>query len=671
MTLARSMPAFGALVAGAALSSPALAAGTVDYGAFEELFNEPVTTSATGAPQRATEVPVGMHIITQEQIQRSGAVDIPGVLEGLAVLDVDRPFRGAVDVSVRGYNTPHSPRLLVLLNGRQVYLDHFGKTNWDLIPVQLSEIRQIELVTGPNTALFGFNAVAGVINIITFDALNDDADAVDVTIGSKEYLGASAVITHRLLDGDLGVRVGVGGFNADGFEGEAQFLPFFEPLDPLRRSASIAAAYQLSPDVRVDLEGTWSLNQRTDEVTFALANVSTYEAFTIRAGVAAETDLGLVEGLVYSNGLDVDYQLSVMLDRYIMENRITVADAALISKPGSRHVWRNAVEYRRNTYQQFPFGLGVTAYSNYAFSTSWTWRITDALSATSALRIDHFRLGREGDVEFPGLTPFSADEFDQRFTEPSFNAGLVWKPSQNDTLRVTAARGVQSPSLLNLGLEYINNNPAIPFGVFGQPDTGPTIVYNAELGWDRELPKLNSRLRSVLFAQRNLRLQSLGSEFSLLPDGTPVLLAGETGSSDALGGEIDFSGERGAWNWRLGYSYRNINDALELETLGTPNDFESNTPGSIATGGVGYRRGAWDLGLDARYVGSSRQFLGGAGFALTPVGDYVLLNSRIGYEVLDGVTVAISGRNLLNNATQTTAFTPLERTAFLTLSARF
>jgi iron complex outermembrane receptor protein len=63
--------------------------------------------------------------------------------------------------------------LLVLLNGQQVYLDDLGRTQWYTLPVELDEIRQIEIVKGPNTALFGFNAASGVINIITYDPAHE------------------------------------------------------------------------------------------------------------------------------------------------------------------------------------------------------------------------------------------------------------------------------------------------------------------------------------------------------------------------------------------------------------------------------------------------------------------------------------------------------------------
>jgi hypothetical protein len=68
----------------------------VDYGALEQLFNEPVTTSVTGSPQRVSDVPATIEIITAKDIRRSGAKDIPGVLRhvrGIDTLECGNAFR--------------------------------------------------------------------------------------------------------------------------------------------------------------------------------------------------------------------------------------------------------------------------------------------------------------------------------------------------------------------------------------------------------------------------------------------------------------------------------------------------------------------------------------------------------------------------------------------------
>ena len=178
-----------------AFSATGASAQTVNYGAMEQLFGESVTTSATGQPQRVTEVPAAMEIVTAAQIRRSGAVDIPGVLKQVPGVDVMQWASDNADVSVRGYDQAFSSRLLVLVDGRQVYADHYGYTPWSALPVELAAIRQIEVVKGPSTALFGANAVSGVINIITYNPLYDDVNAVSVTSGTQGTIRGSAVTT--------------------------------------------------------------------------------------------------------------------------------------------------------------------------------------------------------------------------------------------------------------------------------------------------------------------------------------------------------------------------------------------------------------------------------------------------------------------------------------------
>jgi iron complex outermembrane receptor protein len=96
----------------------------------------------------------------QDDIRRSGALSISDVLQFIPGVDVRHYGLADAEVGIRGYNEPYNSRLLVLVNGRQVYSDDYGHVNWASLPVQLSEIRQIEVIKGPNSALYGFNAVA-------------------------------------------------------------------------------------------------------------------------------------------------------------------------------------------------------------------------------------------------------------------------------------------------------------------------------------------------------------------------------------------------------------------------------------------------------------------------------------------------------------------------------
>ena len=73
----------------------------------------------------------------------------------------------------------------------------------------LDEIRQIEVIKGPNSALYGFNAVSGVINIITYDPLYDRINTAELRGGTQDYLGGSVVGTDQVGNAG-GIRL-VGG----------------------------------------------------------------------------------------------------------------------------------------------------------------------------------------------------------------------------------------------------------------------------------------------------------------------------------------------------------------------------------------------------------------------------------------------------------------------------
>ena len=191
-----------------------LSAQSIDYGSLEQLFGEPVTTSATGAPLRAAEAPANMTIVTAEDIRRSGARDIPGVLRHVAGVDVLQWTNDYADVSVRGYNQAYSSRTLVLVDGRQVYADYYGYIPWSALPVEMSSIRQIEIVRGPSTGLFSLNAAGGVINIITSNPRYDNVNAVQARAGSQGMVETSGVATYRLES--VGALRASGGYRTDG-----------------------------------------------------------------------------------------------------------------------------------------------------------------------------------------------------------------------------------------------------------------------------------------------------------------------------------------------------------------------------------------------------------------------------------------------------------------------
>ena len=135
----------------------------------EDLMNIKVT-SVSKKEQKLSQVAAAVFVITQEDIRRSGATNIPDLLRMVPGLDVAQINANTWAISARGFNLQFANKLLVLIDGRAVYTPLFGGVDWDTQDVPLEDIERIEVIRGPGGALWGANAVNGVINIITKSA---------------------------------------------------------------------------------------------------------------------------------------------------------------------------------------------------------------------------------------------------------------------------------------------------------------------------------------------------------------------------------------------------------------------------------------------------------------------------------------------------------------------
>lgn len=133
------------------------------------VFGDRATVSiAAGTPQPLRRAPAVASVITAEDIAAMGAVDVDEVLESVPGLHVDRNTVAYAPLyTIRGIYSPQNPQVLMLLNGvPTTTLFTGGKGNvWGGLP--LENVARIEVIRGPGSALYGADAYAGVINIIT------------------------------------------------------------------------------------------------------------------------------------------------------------------------------------------------------------------------------------------------------------------------------------------------------------------------------------------------------------------------------------------------------------------------------------------------------------------------------------------------------------------------
>ncbi len=670
-------PLIAAFIA-ACITGPA-SAQSLDYTAMEQIFHEPVTTSATGKPQRASDAPANMVIVTQDDIRRSGATTIPDALQFVPGVDVRHYGLTDVEVGIRGYNQPYNSRLLVLVNGRQVYSDDYGHVIWSSIPVQLAEIRQIEVIKGPNSALYGFNAVSGVINIITYDPLRDKVNTATLQGGTQSYLGAAAVGTARI--GDVaGLRLSAGGIRANDFaSGNLQPADAASRQNPLVGAFNIDGRIRLAPGVEASIEASMS-DSRVAEKTFQGAfDTSSTRTNSLRAGITADTAIGLLSFSAYRNEQLDSAWSAIPLPLTLWENNyVYVVQASDLVKLNADHTLRFGLEYRNNTATSPGLFQGRIGYEVYAASLMWNWQITPDLSWTNAVRVDDLRLNYSGTLAAgTGLTAASYNN--AGFAVPSFNSGLVYNVTPKDTVRFMIARGVQLPSLLDFGMQ-------IPFGaigpvaISGNPNLRPSTVDNIELDYDRALPAIGSSLRAALFAQRNQDLisQPFAVPPVIGPVGFPLLLAGNVGSSTATGVELSMRGHtESGFRWQLSYAYVATTDNTSLNQgpfVTSTIDYARSVPRNVVTAGFGYTRDRLEMDLLGRWQSSYRDFeTTSSQLLLQPVEvrNYVTLNARAAYRLTENLTAAVTAQQFNMSRLLRTAGPPVERQIIASITVRF
>src|SRR5579863_8813013 len=177
-------------------SSPqpsAQSAGQLDLSQvpIEDLMNMKVT-SVSKTEQKISQAAAAIFVITQEDISRSGATNIPDLLRMVPGMDVSQINANTWAVSARGFNQQFTNKLLVLIDGRAVYTPLLGGVNWDTQNMPLEDIDRIEVIRGPGATVWGANAVNGVINIVTKPAADTKGALVSVLAGSDGEVKALA-----------------------------------------------------------------------------------------------------------------------------------------------------------------------------------------------------------------------------------------------------------------------------------------------------------------------------------------------------------------------------------------------------------------------------------------------------------------------------------------------
>jgi iron complex outermembrane recepter protein len=152
----------------------------------EELMKITVT-SVSKKKENLSTAATAIHVISNEDIRRSGVTSIPEALRLSPGLEVARQDSHTWAISSRGFNDEFANQLLVLIDGRSVYTPLFAGVYWDVQDMMLEDLDRIEVIRGPGGTLWGANAVNGVINITSKSAFDTQGVLATGGGGTEEY----------------------------------------------------------------------------------------------------------------------------------------------------------------------------------------------------------------------------------------------------------------------------------------------------------------------------------------------------------------------------------------------------------------------------------------------------------------------------------------------------
>ncbi|MDR3441240.1 TonB-dependent receptor plug domain-containing protein [Telmatospirillum sp.] len=611
----------------------------LDYGRYEDLFGEPVTVSATGKPERISDTPVIMDLITAEDIRHSGARDIPTLLRRLAGVDVTHAAPGTAETAVRGYLQPLGSRVMVTLNGRQVYFDGFGTDFWATLPVELAEIRQIEVIKGSQSALYGFNAVDGVINIVTFDPIGDPVNSAQGRIGNHALRELSATVTQSLTDG-AGIRITAASDHVHD-SGIVRSTP--DNLDfaknPNRRSVSANGAVDFSDGSRLDAE--------LSHTDVSLRWIALYPFFdtriktdAIKAAYTVDTAIGRVNGTAYYTTVDMPWVQSQTYGPFSTSDRTGVVQISDLFKIGPDDSFRIGGEGRRSEMGAAALtGEGTLSSDLVATSLMWEHSFSPAYSMVNAARYDYFQLGRTGPV--PLRDPFSNSSFDRAIGGVSVNSAFVAKVSAADKLRIGFARGLDLPSLNSFGQieRYQAGYGRLVY--YGSPYLDASAVYDYQAGWEHALPSLGASLNVNAFHQ--MTMKHVSSAYGLVNGALGLSSTMATGSV-ANGVEVGLQRRiRNGWSWGANYTLERLHEHFDW-------GYRNAQPAHKANANLGYEFGDWEANLFATYISATK------GLVIVPgrpprgwiadIGDYTILSPRLAWHARENVVIEAVAENL-------------------------
>ncbi len=165
-----------------------------------EFAGEVIVVTGTRSPEKVFDAPISVEAVSGEQIARTAG---PSYLSALAdAKGVNFADAGILEqrISTRGFNTQFNSRMLSMVNGRLASLPGSGLAQGNLVPTNSLDIKSVEVVEGPASALYGANAHAGVVNVRTKSPWDESGVSASLRGGTQSMLDGTVRVAGTVAD---------------------------------------------------------------------------------------------------------------------------------------------------------------------------------------------------------------------------------------------------------------------------------------------------------------------------------------------------------------------------------------------------------------------------------------------------------------------------------------
>ena len=441
----------------------------------EAVFEETVVTASKEA-QNPLDAPNSTSIITAQDIRLSGISKIPELLRRLAGVDIMETTGAHTEVSLRGFNQRLSNKVLVLVNGRSVYVDLIGATLWGLLSIGVEDIERIEVVRGPGSALYGADAFNGVINIITKQP-GQGGGGVSVAYGDHNAAhgsiwasGRDAAVSYRLSAGyDYEPR-----WSREVPPGRADLHLATNDQDASQRTARLDAALsrQMGGGVTLGAQGGYSYGS--------------YEILSI--GGEQDHVLGPIQSSDATLTLQSKHlEARAFWNRIVAEQQDNAAYLGQSLLPARSLL--DVADVEAQAIDQFETGHGIAhdLHVGAAYrlkSVQWTYQGRDEVEHHAGLFVhDEVRLGKKLAI----VGDYRADyvPYLDRVVQSARGSALL-HPSDQSTIRASVGSAFRTPTFLESYLDLPFQLPVTGGALLTQAQRNrlrPEQILTSELGY--------------------------------------------------------------------------------------------------------------------------------------------------------------------------------------------